>query len=80
MGFSLPRFNNVIGKSFTCVYTKSQQRMLNVLKQEALVLERERGARCTAAERYVPSAPRALGPPWLLRVAQETAASSKNCP
>lgn len=79
MGFNLPRFDTVTGKSFTCVYTKSQQRMLNVLKQEALVLERERGARCTAAERYVPSAPRALGPPWL-RVAQETAASSKNCP
>jgi len=46
--FNLPRFNTVSGKSFICVHTKSQQRMLNVLKQEALVLERERGARCTA--------------------------------
>jgi len=53
--------------------------MLNVLKQEVLVLEREQAARCTAAERSVPTTPQRVGP-RRSRAAHGTAASGKNCP
>lgn len=62
VGFNLPWFNVVIWTLFTCVSTKSQQRMLNVLKQEALVLERERGARCAVVEIYGSAPPQGVGP------------------
>lgn len=79
MGFNLPWFNTVIGKSLTRAYTKSPQRMLNVLNQAALVLEREHEASCTTPERSMPTAPGRAGPRWS-RVARGTAASSKNWP